>query len=236
MIENNGKRIELCCEFANTKFNSLFVKQEGWQMLQLNDYAEYFSRGVTPKYEDGSGFYGINQKANKGLTLNKDVFKEYMTGDWVPGEKYAHKGDVLINSLGEGTIGRVHYYVGEENKYPVDQHMTVFRAKDKPFGLFIYQFFNSEFGQGHLHTLKKGGTNMTMLNVGDLRKIKLKAPKQKLLNDFYKVIQPLYDIKSKLETQNEHIKEARDILLPRLMTGMIDVEQMNLETLQSTTA
>jgi type I restriction enzyme S subunit len=236
LIENNLKRIELCCEFANTNFKSLYVQQEGWQMLQLNDYTKYFGRGVTPQYKDGTGFYGINQKANKGLTLNKDVFKEYKIGDWVPSEKYAHKGDVLINSLGEGTIGRVHYYVDEESKYPVDQHMTIFRAKEKPFGLFIYQFFNSEFGQGHLHTLKRGGTNMTMLNVGDLRKIKLKAPNQNVLNEFHEVIQPLYDFKSKLETQNELLKEARDILLPRLMTGIIDVEQMNLETLQPTTA
>ena len=39
-----------------------------------------------------------------------------------------------------------------------------------------------------------------------------------------------------LQKQNQLLKEARDILLPRLMTGMIDVEQINLETLQPTTA
>lgn len=236
LIENNLKRIKLCCELADTKFNSLFIQHDDWQTISLYEYADYLGRGVTPKYEDGTGFYGINQKANKGLTLNKQVFKEYEIGNWVPLEKYAYQGDVLINSLGEGTIGRVHYYVGEEGTYPVDQHMTIFRAKEKPFGLFIYQFFNSEFGQGHLHTLKKGGTNMTMLNVGDLRKIKLKVPNQTVINEFYKAIQPLYDLKSKLEVQNENLKEARDILLPRLMTGMIDVDRIKLEDLQPTNA
>lgn len=234
LIENNLKRIKLCCELADTKFNSLFIQLDDWQTISLYEYADYLGRGVTPKYEDGTGFYGINQKANKGLTLNKQVFKEYEIGNWVPLEKYAYQGDVLINSLGEGTIGRVHYYVGEEGTYPVDQHMTIFRAKEKPFGLFIYQFFNSEFGQAHLHTLKKGGTNMTMLNVGDLRKIKLKVPNQAVINEFYKVIQPLYDLKSKLEVQNENLKEAREILLPRLMTGMIDVDQIQLEYLHPT--
>ena len=234
LIENNLNRIKLCCELADTKFNSLFIQLDDWQTIPLYEYADYLGRGVTPKYEDGTGFYGINQKANKGLTLNKQVFKEYEIGNWVPLEKYAYQGDVLINSLGEGTIGRVHYYVGEEGTYPVDQHMTIFRAKEKPFGLFIYQFFNSEFGQAHLHTLKKGGTNMTMLNVGDLRKIKLKVPNQAVINEFYKVIQPLYDLKSKLEVQNENLKEARDILLPRLMTGMIDLDQIQLEYLHPT--
>lgn len=236
LIENNLIRIRLCCELADTKFNSLFFQHDDWQTIPLYEYADYLGRGVTPKYEDGTGFYGINQKANKGLTLNKQVFKEYEIGNWVPLEKYAYQGDVLINSLGEGTIGRVHYYVGEEGTYPVDQHMTILRAKEKPFGLFIYQFFNSEFGQAHLHTLKKGGTNMTMLNVGDIRKIKLKVPNQTVINEFYKAIQPLYDLKSKLEVQNENLKEARDILLPRLMTEMIDVDQIQSENLQPTTA
>lgn len=47
---------------------------------------------------------------------------------------------------------------------------------------------------------------------------------------------PLYDMIKLLRDKNLYLKEARDILLPRLMTGMIDVEQMNLETLQLTTA
>ena len=76
---------------------------------------------------------------------------------------------------------------------------------------------------------------MTMLNVGDLRKIKLKVPNQTVINEFYKAIQPLYDLKSKLEVQNVNLKEARDILLPRLMTGMIDVDQIQLDNLQPTT-
>lgn len=46
---------------------------------------------------------------------------------------------------------------------------------------------------------------------------------------------PLFKAIKEMRDQNKLLKEARDILLPRLMTGMIDVEQMNLETPQPTT-
>jgi type I restriction enzyme S subunit len=38
----------------------------------------------------------------------------------------------------------------------------------------------------------------------------------------------MYDLKSKLEFQNQLLKEAREILLPRLMTGMIDTDDMDI--------
>lgn len=226
LIENNLKRIALNCDLAETKFMSLFLNKENWVKTELKEVAKYFGRGVTPKYEEGTGFYGINQKANKGLTLNKSVFKEFKKGDWIPKEKYATKGDLIINSLGEGTIGRVHYYMGMNNKYPIDQHMSIFRANDLEVGLFVFQFFNSKYGQGHLHTLKKGGTNMTMLNIGDLRKIKIDIPPKKVLKNYYYSVINLFKSKAILEEQNQHLKEARDILLPRLMSGLIDVDSL----------
>ena len=44
---------------------------------------------------------------------------------------------------------------------------------------------------------------------------------------------PLFKAIKQMRDQNKLLKEARDILLPRLMTGIIDVEQMNIETLQT---
>ena len=41
--------------------------------------------------------------------------------------------------------------------------------------------------------------------------------------------QPLFKAIKQMRDQNKLLKEARDILLPRLMTGMIDVEKMNIE-------
>ncbi|TDQ18607.1 type I restriction enzyme S subunit [Algoriphagus boseongensis] len=239
LIENNLKRIKLLEEKAQLTYEEWFVRMKfpGYESMvfeevNLNDLALYFGRGVTPQYEEGSGFWGINQKANKGSNLEKSHFKEYKKGDWVPSERFAKNGDVLLNSLGEGTIGRCHYYKWESDVYPVDQHMTIFRGKSPEISLFIYHLLASEQGQGILNSLKKGGTNMTMLNIGDLRTIKVNVPKAEILRDFYEKVEILFNQKSNLEYQNQLLKEARDILLPRLMTGMIDVDSLDLSAFE----
>ena len=61
-------------------------------------------------------------------------------------------------------------------------------------------------------------------------------PTEKILNAFNVISEDIFSSVLNLNRQNQNLKEARDILLPRLMTGMIDVEKMNLETLQPTTA
>ena len=48
------------------------------------------------------------------------------------------------------------------------------------------------------------------------------------MEQFNKKIEPIYKQVYNLGNQNQRLKEARDILLPRLMTGMIDVEGINL--------
>jgi len=248
LIENNLKRIKLLEEKAQLTYEEWFVRMKFpghetvvFDEVYLSDLALYLGRGVTPQYEDGSGFWGINQKANKGTNLEKIHFKEYKKGNWVPFERFAKNGDVLLNSLGEGTIGRCHYYKWKSDVYPVDQHMTIFRGKSSEISLFIFHFLASEQGQGILNSLKKGGTNMTMLNIGDLRTIKVNIPESKILLSFFGKVEILYNQKSILENKNQLLKEARDILLPRLMSGMIDVEEIsgacideNLEKLKET--
>ena len=227
LIENNLKRIKLLEESVRLTYEMKLEGYNSWKEFKLVDISDYLGRGVTPKYKENSGFLAINQKANKGSFLDITNFKEYELGNWVPEEKYAQNGDILINSLGEGTIGRVHFYNWENNKYPVDQHMSIFRAQ-KNISIYIFHLLSSELGQAILHTIKKGGTNMTMLNINDLRNIKVRLPSQHEFNKTSNAMIEMYDLKSKLEFQNQLLKEARNILLPRLMTGMIDTDDMDV--------
>jgi type I restriction enzyme S subunit len=241
LIENNLKRIKLLEQAAqniykewlvnlrfpgheNTAINEETGLPEGWEEVLVNSKASYFGRGITPKYKDGSGFFGINQKVNKGSILDTQHMKEFDTELNIPEKKYAHFGDVLINSLGEGTIGRVHFYSGKSIIHPVDQHMSIFRSEDLGLNLFIYLFFSSYEGQGLLASIKRGGTNMTMLNIGDLRKLEIKIPNRKTLLKLQDIVLPFFKNKNVFLNQNQKLKAARDILLPRLMNRTIEVE------------
>jgi type I restriction enzyme, S subunit len=240
LIENNLKRIKLLEQAAQNIYKEWFVNLRfpgyentpinektglplGFKEVLVNSKALYFGRGITPKYKDGSGIFGINQKVNKGSIIETEHMKEFDPELNIPEKKYAHFGDVLINSLGEGTIGRVHFYSGKSVIHPVDQHMSIFRSEDLGLNLFMYLFFSSNEGQGLLASIKKGGTNMTMLNIGDLRKLEITIPNRKTLLKLQDIVLPFFKNKNLLLNQNQKLKAARDILLPRLMNRTIEV-------------
>ena len=54
-----------------------------------------------------------------------------------------------------------------------------------------------------------------------------------LIETFNEVVEPIYFAIDNLFLQVDRIKEARDILLPRLMSGMIDVEELGVKNLES---
>ncbi len=219
LIENNLKRIKLLEEKAQLHY----IQYKPIEKIALQDIADYLGRGVTPKYEEGSRFYAINQKANKGSLLEYSQFKSLDSKLEVPDDKFAKWGDLLINSLGEGTLGRVHFYTDKSDLYAVDQHMSIFRTQKQHYTFYLYQFLSSNYGQGLLDSLKKGGTNMTMLNISDLRQLIVSFPSEKELIELWNVCKPLFQLKQTLITQNTKLREARDILLPKLMNGQIEV-------------
>lgn len=219
LIENNLKRIKLLEEKAQLHY----IQNKPIEKIALQDIADYLGRGVTPKYEEGSGFYAINQKANKGSLLEYSQFKSLDSKLEFPDDKFAKWGDLLINSLGEGTLGRVHFYTDKSDLFAVDQHMSIFRTQKLHYAFYLYQFLSSNYGQGLLDSLKKGGTNMTMLNISDLRQLIVSFPSEKELIELWNICKPLFQLKQTLITQNTKLREARDILLPRLMRGEIDV-------------
>lgn len=219
LIENNLKRIK----FLEEKARLHYIQYQPNEKITLQDIADYLGRGVTPKYEEGSNFFAINQKANKGSLLDYNQFKSLDTKLEVPQDKFAKWGDLLINSLGEGTLGRVHFYTDKSDLFAVDQHMSIFRTQKQHYTFYLYQFLSSKYGQGLLDSLKKGGTNMTMLNISDLRQLEVSYPKENELIELWNICKPLFQLKQILINKNTKLREARDILLPRLMSGEIVV-------------
>ncbi|WP_242131334.1 restriction endonuclease subunit S [Aestuariivivens marinum] len=67
-----------------------------------------------------------------------------------------------------------------------------------------------------------------------IRDEELFIPEGENLNILVNSIKSCYKLISNIRIQNQYLKEARDILLPRLMTGMIDVKKINVESLKLT--
>ena len=127
LIENNEKRIKLLEEIAQRLYTEWFVKfrfpghekvkmvdsgtsfgmiPEGWEIKQLISLAKYLSRGISPLYHEEGESLVINQKCIRNKRFDLDLSKEQQRKK-IPLEKQVSFGDILINSTGVGTLGRV---------------------------------------------------------------------------------------------------------------------------------
>ena len=216
---------------AQTIFKEWFDKYqvgdelpEGWRVDKLENISLEITRGFTTKYVDKSNLINLNQKVNKGSYLDKQHFKYYDDKTIVPENKFIKKYDILLNSLGEGTLGRVHLYCEETDNVVADQHISILRF-DKKLAFYVYHVLTSKDGQFRLLNEISGSTGMTMLNISKVRQFEIIVPNDIILGEFKMIITALYE---KLEINNSQIQTlqaTRDTLLPKLMSGQLRVTE-----------
>jgi type I restriction enzyme S subunit len=117
----------------------------------------------------------------------------------------------------------VHYFLGPDKEWAVDQHVTICRSSTPGITALLYFYLNSNKGQGRIEGLKTGATNMTMLNISSVRQFELIIPPIDLLRKFYDTLKPSFQLKKTLEDQNANLRRTRDLLLPRLVGGEVMV-------------
>jgi type I restriction enzyme, S subunit len=243
VIENNTRRMQILEEMARRIYEEWFVRfrfpghetirsvesefgvvPQGWNVTSLEKECDYIARGVTPQYAIGSGRFIINQRANQGGYIERSYLKELSPELVVPDKKFARYGDLLVNCLGEGTIGRVVYFTERNPLWAVDQHMTICRSERNPeFINYAYFYLSSSEGQKRIDSVKTGATNMTMFNISTLRSFSIIKPEFSLLRKFYEASSIFWEQRRILDAKNHNLRRTRDLLIPKLMSGELDV-------------
>jgi len=110
-----------------------------WEEKTLGEVCELINRGVSPKYAEEEGLCVLNQKCIRNHEINYQLARlhDYKVKPVNP-ERLIKLGDVLINSTGTGTLGRVAQARNIPPKATVDSHVTIVRPKS---GLFYNDFF-----------------------------------------------------------------------------------------------
>lgn len=129
--------------------------------MKIKDIATYIKRGITPQYTQNDGIPVINQKCIKNGVINKEFVKYTSKGKKYPEEKRIRKGDILINSTGSGTLGRVAYVNSNEIFSCVDSHVTILRCKNYE-SKFLYYWLRPI--EPYIESLGKGSTNQLELS------------------------------------------------------------------------
>ena len=216
-----GLSAEISLLFPNS-FES--YSPAGWLPRPLSFLCSSIERGVTPKYSTGTRRFIINQKVNRGVSLDLSAMKELAIDTLVPTEKHTKDWDILVNCLGEGTLGRVHLFRSGKS-FAVDQHMSICRPKSAAIGAFAYECLASIEGQNAIEASKTGSTGMTMLNISKLRDFSCLWPGLSLIDEYGKIALPIWKRIGIADANTLTLRELRDALLPKLISGEIRVSE-----------
>ena len=192
---------------------------KGWTVSSLGENASYLNRGISPKYLDEGGVLVINQKCIRDFSLDLSKARRHdPTQRRIDGRELAI-GDVLVNSTGVGTLGRVAQVLSLDEPMIVDSHVTVVRVGASLtwnyVGLAMMRM------QDEIECLGEGSTGQTELSRARLAQIKLVIPPSAILKEFDQIVVPLRDRFASNLKQIKVLSTLRDTLLPRLMTGKL---------------
>jgi type I restriction enzyme S subunit len=140
---------------------------------------------------------------------------------------YLQPQDILINSMGVGTLGRVSRNLSIDELTIIHNCITVVRGKTgEPTTTFLY--YRLSDCQDHFERLGVGATGQTSLRIETIEEVQFAFPPIALLSAFEQAVMPMWINIGRLKRQIQNLRRTRDLLLPRLLSGQIDVEAMPL--------
>ena len=149
-----------------------FPIPESWVWTRLEDVSSYIQRGKSPRYADTSGVSVVSQKCVQwsGFDMSRARFVDEGTLPSYGHERFLQSGDVLWNSTGTGTVGRVAVFPesGGYARAVADSHVTVVRvAICVP--QYVYWWLASHHVQETIDDITSGTTNQKELNTTTVR-------------------------------------------------------------------
>lgn len=155
---------------------------ETWEWVRLeNCCSKEIRRGKSPKYIEKSNTLVFAQKCNtkyNGIDIGLSLCLDESTLSRYPTDEYMQDGDVVINSTGTGTLGRVGFYRTADNSsgLPIvpDSHVTVIRGFSNIHPFYLYALMKAN--QGELEKKGEGSTNQKELKPLTLKEMLIPMP------------------------------------------------------------
>ena len=240
LIENNTRRIAILEEMAQRLYEEWFVRfrfpgheqarlvdsplgpiPERWEVTDLGTMTSFINRGLAPRYDEEGGSLIINQRCIRNQRL--DLGPARRQSKAIPSEKLVCFGDVLVNSTGVGTLGRVAQVYDQIERTTVDSHVTIVRPKATVdldfFGLLCLSL------QQDFEVAGVGSTGQTELSRARIAEARVVFPPEHERRAFGKLVRPMRMLAVTLARQNRNLRTQRDLLLPKLISGEIDVSE-----------
>lgn len=240
LIENNLKQIKLLEEMAQIIYEEWFVRFKfpnhkntpvdevtglplGWETRKISCLCSDITDGThaTPK-EVSEGIKLVTGKHISNGFINFETAYLISKEDHEQIKKRSglNKGDILFSNI--GTLGSVG--VATQDFEFSCKNVIIFKYK-KGYSHFLYTYLSNQNTKNKL-SAQSAGVAQKFYSLNFIRNFEDFLPTDELIEIFDNKMSKNYVLKHQLHNQNQLLKEARDILLPRLMTGKISVDNL----------
>lgn len=248
LIENNNKRIKILEEMAQKIYKEWFVDFKfpnhetatfkdselgkiptDWGSCKLKNICSVIFSGGTPSTNIDKYWNGNLHWLSSGETSSKYIIETQKTITELAVNKSSTRlakiNDIVIASAGQGkTRGQVAYCFIDTF---INQSLISMRSIEKiDYSKFI--FFNLLSRYNELRLLSDSSSSRGSLTVKIMENINILLPSDDILLMFNKIVKPMLELTQKLQIKQQYLKQTRDLLLPRLISGEIDVENLEI--------
>jgi type I restriction enzyme S subunit len=250
-IENNNKQNELLEKTAQALYKEWFVefnfpnsegkpyKASGGEMIyneqlkkdipkdlsvkKIKDIVKINIRGISPKYAE-DGVKVLNQRCIRNGIVQEEAIKYHNIKLRKFDKKYyLQPNDILINSMGVGTLGRISQVTKVYGEYLIHNCITIIRANKQIIKPLILGY-NIKSMQLLFENMAQGSTGQTSLKNKQLDEIYMLVPNMRVQNNVNNLLKSCNYQKDLNQKENETLKQMRDTLLPKLMSGEVRVK------------
>jgi type I restriction enzyme S subunit len=190
----------------------------GWEVLTLADITTELRRGISPKYIEEGGIKVVNQRCIRGHEVDFNLCRQNDTNLRNITGRELQVGDVLVNSTGVGTLGRIASVKYLDAATVVDSHVTVVRPNPAKYSPSVFaQLMVSK--EREIEALGEGSTGQTELSRKILSEQLALVPDIELLRAADQLFVKLSAASVTNVKQVNTLGQLRDTLLPKLISG-----------------
>ena len=193
---------------------------DSWEWVRLGEVGNYIQRGRSPKYDKKNKSHPIiSQKCvqweNIYLKDAKYITKTFF--DKLEDYRFVQENDVLWNSTGTGTVGRLNIVKQNLDHIPVDSHVTLIRMNKQVNPDYIYYYLRSPEIQDNLNDYLTGTTKQKELGLTNILKVKIPLPPLSEQSRIAAKIAQLFALLRKVETSTQQYAKLQTLLKSKVL-------------------
>ena len=217
---NNNLEYQARAIFIN-EFLSLKTPPDGWKQASLIDIADYLNGLAMQKYRPADDEIGISVLKIKELRQGCCDNNSELCSPNIKSEYIIHDGDVIFSWSGSLLVD---FWCG--GICGLNQHL--FKVTSSKYDKWFYYAWTKHHLDRFISVAADKATTMGHIKRGELAKAEVFIPNESDYSRIGALLQPIYDLIISNRIENKKLALLRNTLLPKLMSGELDVSNIAL--------